>query len=107
VNLRGDNSEGWTLLELAIIVAIIAILTTIAVASYVVASSTSLRVTCEYNRASLGHALEQYNNEHASTASDILDLGPFVQSARSLHCPDEGSYTLNASGDTVYCSQHP
>lgn len=63
-----QRDRGFTLVELMVVVAILAILVAIAVASYFVATGRSRRIACLNNQRTLQAAVTVYRADHAGEA---------------------------------------
>lgn len=104
--LRSD--EGFTLMELMVVVLIVAVLLGIAVGAYLPASRAASSVACRQNQkileegASLAQAGAQY-------PEDIGDLAPFVKNFAGVSiCPlDESLLVYDAATMDVSCPNHP
>ena len=100
-NLR--KKKGFTLIELMIVIAIIAILAAILVPNFVRARSQGLLTACKSNEKNIGTACEMYSTDNSGlypAASTGLTTA-YIQTIPA--CPAAGtySYTVNA-GYTVY-----
>ncbi len=103
------NESGFTLVELLIVVAIIAVLATVAAPRFLDVQDASNQNICAGNRASLESALEQYaalDASHAYPASGVqTDLVDDGYLKRAVTCPDAGTYSWDANG-VVSCTEH-
>lgn len=108
------DRRGFTLVELIVVIAIIAVLVTIAVPAMTGYIDTASQTVCEANRK----GLERYWRtasvmELVSTGSE-LTLTQFMASADAEHqqniashrCPSGGVISVGSSGDALDCSIH-
>lgn len=102
--------RGFTLIELAIVVGLIAILIAIAVPQFLKSAETSRRAACHANLRQLDDAKQQYCIEHRLNDGDAVaydQLYPgYIKTPRILACPSGGDYVLGAIGETPLCSEH-
>jgi Tfp pilus assembly protein PilE len=100
--------EGWTLLELMVIVLILGILVAIAVASYSLAADRARRVTCRANQRALNTAVMVYEQEHdAAVPPDLGSLRPYVANDGFTRCPSDVDYSYDATSGLIACPIHP
>src|SRR5436190_678220 len=104
--LRG--AQGFTLIEIMIVVLIIGILLAIAVPNFVKARETSRTKSCIANLTQINAAKEQWamDNNKADGATvlmtDIAGSGTYMRTAPA--CPSSGTYTVNVIGTAPTCS---
>ncbi|MDP2182946.1 MAG: prepilin-type N-terminal cleavage/methylation domain-containing protein [Actinomycetota bacterium] len=108
---RIRRDEGFSMLELMVVVAILGILVMIAVASYRMSTSTARRVTCKENQRNLTTSVSLYEQDHDGARPAVLvDLTPYVTNyASASKCPN-GDGTLlvyDPVGNRVTCPNHP
>ena len=92
-----------------IVVAVIALLTAMAVPSFMKARTDSLNSTCQNNLRLLDGAVEQYalanSNALATSWDDLVGTNAYLKAA--VVCKAGGSYTLpTALGSKTSCSVH-
>ena len=88
------SQDGFTLIELVLVVVLIGILTSIAVANYINLSNEAKAATCKTNQISLESAQRIYYARHymdgsACYASTIDELIPYLTRVTAPRCPDE------------------
>lgn len=106
---RSGGEAGYTFLELMLVVLILGILVTIAVATFRYTSERSQAVACAANRRMLNADLPLYLSEHDAEVTDIEDLRPYVTRFDSvIHCPADPDTTLryDAASGRVVCDYH-
>ena len=103
IELRGPKGSegGFTLVELMIVVLIIGILVSIAVAVYAGSRSNSEKAVCQANLRTIDSAIAPYYVENGSYPDDIAQLVP-VFLKEEPHCPAGGIYSLDHSEEPPY-----
>ena len=100
------DSRAFTLLEVLVVLAIMTILASIAVPTFMQTRATSSRTACVQNLVEVEQAKNQLamaNNLPNGAKVDWPDVVPaFLKT--SPHCPSGGTYTLNAIGVDPDCS---
>ncbi len=94
-----NKSNGFTLVEIMIVVAIIGLLAAIAIPNLVHARTRSQTNTCITNLRSIDHAIAEWALEHKRSADDPVtfsDLREYFR--REVTCPVD----QNATFDTSY-----
>jgi prepilin-type N-terminal cleavage/methylation domain-containing protein len=110
------GQEGFTVIEMAVVVFVIAVLMTLALPNLRDSGEKAQRVTCEGNQRLLRAQLENYylaergyptGATHAERVQEMHDRG-YLQSVPQ--CPKGGEYRIEVAGDgasaTVDCSVH-
>lgn len=109
--MKKRMKKGFTLVEIMIVVAIIAILAAIAIPNFVKYRTESQQASCEQTRAQIVTAAENWgsktDNANATTVdlvSDLVDNGKgyFKNTPK---CPAGGTYTISKNADGAWeCS---
>lgn len=103
------KKQGFTLVEIMIVVAIIALLAAIAVPSFMNARTKSMLSSCQNNLRLIDGAVQQYALDHSnalvSAISDLVGTNAYIKD--TPECKGGGSYTLPTSlGGKTSCSSH-
>lgn len=96
--LKAAKSEkGFTLIELMVVVAIIAVLVSIAIPSFINATSNAKVKTCQANLRTIDGAIQVYYAEVGSAPADVAALvtGTYLKEAPTE--PTGGSYAIVSS----------
>lgn len=106
---HGGGSEGYTLIEIMIVVVILGILVLTAVASFSFTTNRSYRITCLANQRSLNDAVTSYASVKGSYPEQVSDLAEFVYSThKATTCPKDGrSLVYDSVTHEVTCPNHP
>ena len=106
----GEHTEdGFTLIEIMVVVIILGVLLTIAIASYTASTARAASVACENNRRLLERvAASEYRNEHGADPVDIEDLSPYVSNWNSTKgcASDQTQLLYLEDGRAVVCPIH-
>lgn len=96
------------MIELMVVVAIIAIIITIAFTVWMRAREVSRSRSCQENLTKIEHAKEQYSLENNiaqnATPSWSAIIGNTLYIKRTPVCPGGGAYTLNSIDNLPTCS---
>ncbi len=99
------RNQGFTLVEIMIVVAIIAILAAVAIPNFVKYRRNSQAAACVSNLKQIEAAVEQAKMAGVTTpgASDLWGTGKYIKSEPK--CPAGGTYTLpTGDEDSPVCS---
>jgi len=105
------QKRGFTMIELMIVIAIIAILATIIMPKFTQARDRSKLQACKTNLRHVGVALEMYANENqrlypatgSVSSSCILVTAGYLK--RDARCPvTNNTYWITAAADNTYCN---
>ena len=104
---------GFTLVEIMIVVAIIALLAAIVIPNFLKAAARSQATTCINNLRQLDTAVQQFSIEAGKHVGDPVtypdDLTPYIKlnvRGEIPSCPTHGDYSLNTIGNqpSAFCS---
>ena len=92
--------EGFTLLEIMIVVMILGMLATLSFPSYKKARDNARRTVCINNLRILQHAADRYLFERPGLTEIVpADLDDYYSNNHRPECPDHGTYTIEVNGD--------
>jgi len=103
------SKKGFTLVEIMIVVAIIALLAALAVPSFMTARSKSMQASCFNNMRLMDGAMQQYaldySNTVATSMAQLVGTNGYIKDTPV--CKGGGTYTLplDLAGKTA-CSVH-
>jgi len=102
------REKGFTLLEMMLVVAIIGVLVSIAVISFVFSVSASKKTVCNANLRTIRDQITTYNSTFRENPPTLQDLVPdYIDKTDSLYCPDSGeAYVYDEETGKVYCPFH-
>jgi len=99
------REAGFTLVEIMIVVAIIGLLSSIAIPSFMKARTTSQQNACINNLRQIESAKEQWamaNMKATGAAIVSTDVDTYMKTTPS--CPAGGVYTYNLIGNNAACA---
>lgn len=108
INRLQKSREGFTLIEIMIVVLIIGILLAIAVPNFIQARDSSRTKSCIANLKQIDAAKQQYamDNKLAGTASVTSSnlLGTYIKGSTMPACPAGGTYTIGTVDTDPTCT---
>lgn len=99
--------QGFTLIEIMVVVAIVGLLAGIAIPGFVRARTTSEKNSCLNNLRDIDGAKQQWaleNNKVNGDSPANTDLTPYMKGNLMPDCPSGGTYTLGNVGVVPTCS---
>ncbi len=100
--------KGFTLVEIMIVVAIIALLAAIAIPSFMRSRQDARKSACVNNLRLIDHAKQQLATASQTMADSyapaMSELTPFIKGGVTPICRDGGSYTVGAISNSPACS---
>jgi prepilin-type N-terminal cleavage/methylation domain-containing protein len=107
MNLRQRARQGFTLVEIMIVVAIIALLAAVAIPGFIKSRNSARVKSCISNLKTLNAAKVQWAfNERKATASIPVaaDVFPYLRDGRLPECPAGGTYRLRSLARNPACT---
>ncbi len=107
------NRKGFTLVEIMIVVAIIALLAVIAVPNLIKARESTQKSTCDNNKRMIYDAIDQWalaENKASDAAIVSADIDDYIKGGKLPVCKaGDTAYTISGTvGDPdVACAKHP
>ena len=101
------QQQGFTLVEIMIVVAIIGLLAAIAIPNFVRARTTAQKNACINNLRQIDGAKEQWALENKKVTGDSVadgDITPYLKGNAMPTCAASGTYTVNAVSVVPVCS---
>ena len=98
------KKSGFTLVEIMIVVAIIALLAAIAIPSFVSARTKSQTSACKNNLRQIDGAKDQYALENNNTAPATVAALVSDYIKKTPVCPNGGTYAVGALGSDATCT---
>jgi prepilin-type N-terminal cleavage/methylation domain-containing protein len=107
MHMKRNRQQGFTLVEIMIVVAIIGLLAAIAIPNFVRARTTSQKNACINNLRQIDGAKQQWALENKKVDSDTpvnTDINPYLKGNTLPSCPANGAYTLANVATTPTCN---
>ncbi|MGA4643537.1 competence type IV pilus major pilin ComGC [Limisphaera sp. 4302-co] len=108
MKLQHRLQSGFTLVEIMIVVAIVGLLTAIAVPNFARARSQTQKNICISHLREIDSIKQQWALEYKKSSEDPapepVDLVPYFRGERWPECPAGGTYTINGVGVAPTCS---
>jgi prepilin-type N-terminal cleavage/methylation domain-containing protein len=107
MHTKTKRTQGFTLVEIMIVVAIIGLLAAIAIPNFVRARSTSQKNACINNLRQIDGAKQQWALENKAVDSSTpgnTDISPYLKGNVMPACPANGSYTVGSIATSPTCS---
>ena len=101
------NQKGFTIVELMVVISILAVLVSIAVASYGVSLAEGKNVACQYNLRVIRDAIVLYKKFNEQKKPDSLDdlVPDYIKDGFKFDCPDTGQlYQYDSDTGEVQCT---
>jgi prepilin-type N-terminal cleavage/methylation domain-containing protein len=101
--------KAFTLVELMVVCAILAIILTIAVPAWVKSRENSRRSACLSNMQKIEQAKDIWSMENRQSTGAVVteaDIAPQFIKGYMPPCPAGGTYTIGVIGTPPSCTQH-
>ena len=107
MKIKSSLKSAFTLIEIMIVVAIIGLLASIAIPSFVKARENAQKTACINNLKQIDGAKETWAlqaNKTTGDAADSAEVNALIKGG-APKCPGSGSYTYGAVGTNPTCSK--
>ena len=105
--IKLKKKQGFTLVEIMIVVAIIGLLAAIAIPSFMKSRTTSQQNACINNLRQVESGKEQWamaQNKTDGEAIDTAEVATYLKGSLLPTCPAGGTFTYNVVGTTATCN---
>jgi prepilin-type N-terminal cleavage/methylation domain-containing protein len=102
-HMKNQNRKGFTLLEIMIVVAILGLLATIAIPSFISARIRTQENSCINNLRQIDNSKDLYALDNDNASATMADLVPNYLK-RLPDCNGGGIYTINELGTDPTCT---
>jgi prepilin-type N-terminal cleavage/methylation domain-containing protein len=103
---KSMKKQGFTLVEIMIVVAIIGLLAAIAIPSFQKSREATRKNTCINNLRQIDSAKEQWaleTNAADDATPEEADVTAYIKGGALPECPSDGTYTIGAMGTAPSC----
>jgi len=109
ISMRGTTTMSGRQIMLSMAVAPVAMMSAIAIPSFMKSREASRNSACVNNLRLIDHAKQQWaveNNKADTDVPTVMNLAKYLKGGHMPHCPEGGTYSINAVGEAPTCS-HP
>jgi general secretion pathway protein G len=108
MRIKASLQSAFTLVEIMIVVAIIGLLASIAIPSFVTARTRAQEVGCASNREKIDGVKQMWATDNRKVGTDIPTDADLFGKGKYINvkppCPANGSYTIAAVDEKALCS---
>ena len=100
--------EGFTLLEILAVLAIMGILAALAVPRFLLSTATAEEEVCNANQATIAVQVERYylaNDDYPGATTDVTGATSYFPQGPP-ECPSGGTYAIDDTTGAVTCTTH-
>jgi prepilin-type N-terminal cleavage/methylation domain-containing protein len=103
-----QGEDGFTLVEMMVVLLILGILVGLVTASFVFSLSASKETACKANLKIIREAVSRYYAQHEDFPATLQDLIPdYIDSETGTFCPESGeTYDYDPATGEVHCTYH-